>query len=1297
MKWQAFRLRALWCWHQLLTLGLVGIVIIAVLVAISQQLLPLLDRYRPDAEAALSARIGVPVTLERLQGQVDGTQLRVSLVKLELRDPADRRVVLLQVPEVELRPAIWQSLWHREMRVDVRLRGLRIHIDQQPDGSLQLRELAGLARRDAGTAEQTLRFVLRQPVLALSESRVSLALNRFPPLTLSSVEVVNRNAGDSHRLAGRVRLPGVTSDLGVQIDLDGDPLRWQEGRLRLWAELPVLALDDWLPVLPAAAPDISHLRGGGRYWFDFHRGQLNKVQAEVDWPEVDLQHDGRQHALRNLRGVIAWHRHGADWQLAADRLRGTVDGQPWPVPRLALRSHPGTLTIAAAQANIGAAARLLADAPLPEAQRTLLRDAAPDGELVGLRLDLSPLAEGRWQLRRLDTQVRRLAITSTGVRPGMRNVTGWLRWTPQRAWVGLDTRAARLDLPGLLREPLHLQSLRGQLRFVNEADGWRLDSDHLQVANSDARGTALASLTLPRGNPGAGRLSLLGALVDARASSAWRYLPRSSSEKAVAWMRQGIKAGAVRRADITYEGPVHARPDQDPARLLMHFDLVGGRVEYATGWPEIRDLDARVTLDGRHLAVAATRAHLLDGTAAAPVTAEVADLHDPVIEVAAEIAGNGRDIMQLFRDSPLKVHTPGLADTLTLEGPVQGRLALAVPLRGGPVDVDIAARLSDNQLGLTAANLVATGLTGDIRYSSARGLQSSRLDARLLEAPVQADIRTRQGERPEILVNVAGSAEVPALRRWLASSLLDIASGKADYQARVSIPAGGSVRMQLDSSLAGMRIKLPAPFGKTPQEAVPLRYQVVFGGEEQMARLQYGQRMSAGLVWKGKRVERALFRLDSTAAAWPEKRGIEVEGRVARLDLGEWRPWLALFQKPAQPATVAARGETAWPELTRLSVDTRQLLAEGWLVRNAHVGLARQPGNWLVTLDSDELVGSAQWPDAAGSEIGVTFSRLQWPLPMAPGSRKEAPAGLNPVAGLGNRPLVVRGEGLRFAAWPGLGPVAVNGRLMPIPSGLRVDGIALRSPVLTFNGKLDWQWRGGVATRLQGRAGSPNISGLLGAFGLNPGVVSRQASADFDLAWRGAPDKAALGGLDGRLKVVLEEGRLLNVSTGTSASRIFGWFDLDNLRRRFKGDFSDVVRRGLVFDRITLEGPLQAGVMQPAALAVTGPTLQAKGDGRLDLGQKQLDQQITVTMPMTSAVPLAAVVMAGPVVGGAVAAAQMAFDKQIDRATQLHYRVSGDWANPRVEKQTTKAAAQSQARKTAGVASAPVVTQESAR
>lgn len=1272
MNWQALRLYALWCWHQLLTLGLAALVVVAVMVGVSRELLPLADDYRPRLEQALGKRLGMPVTLQRLEGEADGLQLFLRLVQLDLRDPARPQQVLLRVPEVEIRPKVWSSLWHRELRVDVRLRGLDLHVDQQPDGRFQLRELAGLARRDARSAERTLGFVLRQPVLALSESRIAITLRDLPPVTLAGIELVNRNAGDSHRLAGRLRLPGAAEELVLQAELDGDPLHWRQGRARAWLRLPVVTLDGWLPAFAGAGNrygiSVDQLRGGGQYWLELDRGRLVSARADIDWRDVHVSREGQPRHLQRLRGQLAWSRNTGGWQVAGSGLQGWVDDQRWPLPSLALRGGPGTLAVAARNTNVAGALRLLAWVRLPPALADWMREAAPEGQVGALRADLAARTEGGWSLRRLDVEVSGLGLRPVAARPGLQGLGGWVRWTPDAAWAGLALRHGALHLPTFQPDPIPVFGLEGRLHLRREGDAWRLDSGRLQGANGDLGASGVLSVLLPPA-PAQPRVSMAAEVRQARAGSAWRYIPmHAAGEKTIAWLRGHLTAGTIPRGELYYEGPLHADPEADPGHFLLRADLRRAQLDYAAGWPALRELDAEVVLDGRRLLVRKGTARLLDGSRGRDLVAEIPDLRLGVLSVAGSLDSNGADLTRLFRDSPLAQQLPGLTDVLALEGPLSGRLALTLPLKEhGPPAVAISARLADNRLFIKPAHLTVSRLRGDLAWSTAQGLSSPALAGELLEAPMRAAISSEGARRATVVVTAEGSAGVPALRRWLGSSLLDFTSGSAPWLARVTVPAGGSPRLQVDSPLTGLRVALPSPLGKGATESVPLRYQAGLGGSEQYARLQYGQRLAGGLVWQGSRLDRALFRLDSTSAAWPQQPGLEIEGRMARLDVGEWKPVVLRQARRERPATVAVRSDAGMPGVTRLDLDVQELLVEGWRLRDARVDLRRQGPAWQLGVDSDEVAASARLPDAPGSEIVVGFSRLQWPLPQAPG-KAGAGAGLNPVAGLGNRPVAVSGEGLRLAAWPGLGALAVKARVLPLPAGLRVEDIDLRGPHLGFSGQLDWLWRGGDSTRLQGSASTGNVGGLLTALGMPQPITGRGGKAELDLSWPGAPDRAAPGLLDGRVKVALEPGRLLNVSTGTSASRVFGWLSLENLQRRLKGDFGDVTRRGLSFDSISLEGTLNAGVMQPALVRVKGPTLQAEGQGRIDLGQRRLDQHYTVVVPMTSAVPIAAVVMAGPVVGGAVAAAQMAFDKQIDKATQLHYHVSGDWSDPRIER-----------------------------
>ncbi|MDQ8036745.1 MAG: DUF3971 domain-containing protein, partial [Pedobacter sp.] len=805
MNWQTLRLRLLWCWHQLLTLGLIALVLVAVLVGVGRQFLPELDQYRPRVEAELSARMGLPVKLARLEGAWEGFGLRLQLHDLQLRDPASPEHVLLGIPEVELRPAFWQSLWHREPRVDVRLSGLDIHLDQLDDGSVKLRELSSLAGSDPRAAEQALRFALRQPALALSGSRVALALQGKPTVTFSDIDLVNINRGDRHQLAGRLRVTGNPEALDLQLDLTGDPLHWQQGELRIWLHLPVVALERWLPVPAANTRGLHSLTGGGNYWLHFRQGELASVQAKLDWRDVVLDDGQRRHHLQNLRGELAWSQADQGWQLAASALEGRVDNIVLPLRALALSHRDSTMDVALAQVDLGAAAQLAANLDLPEKLAAWLREAAPQGRVPTLRAGLALDADGNWQPQSLDARVAGLQAQASKAWPGLSGFAGWLRWTPDTAWLGLATNKAELNLPQLFRERIAVDSLQGHLRLQrSQQQGkahWLLATDRLQVRNPDARGSAVLSLDIPEDDPAATRLSLLAGLQEAKAASTWRYVPWTvAGDATLDWLRRSILAGRVSQGDFLYEGPLHDRPDLGGHRMQMRFALSDGRLDYDSHWPELRQLDAVVSIDGGRLSVSSNSAQLLDATQGRHITAEIADLHKPVLQIQGELSSNGDDLMRLFRESALKAHTGGLAEVLDMEGAFKGQLDLAIPLQGGDPDVQVQAQLAGNRLLLRDAGLDVNGLEGALVYSSKAGLESPGLRARLLESPVTASIssQVKRGVLSEVNVNVAGQVGVPALRRWLGSNLLDMATGSAYYQAKVSVPADASaVRLQL--------------------------------------------------------------------------------------------------------------------------------------------------------------------------------------------------------------------------------------------------------------------------------------------------------------------------------------------------------------------------------------------------------------------------------------------------------------------------------------------------------------------
>ncbi|MGO3216083.1 MAG: YhdP family protein, partial [Halomonas sp.] len=67
-----------------------------------------------------------------------------------------------------------------------------------------------------------------------------------------------------------------------------------------------------------------------------------------------------------------------------------------------------------------------------------------------------------------------------------------------------------------------------------------------------------------------------------------------------------------------------------------------------------------------------------------------------------------------------------------------------------------------------------------------------------------------------------------------------------------------------------------------------------------------------------------------------------------------------------------------------------------------------------------------------------------------------------------------------------------------------------------------------------------------------------------------------------------------------------------------------------------------------------------------DLVNRELDQRLGVTLPVTQSLPIAAIAVGAPIVGGALFIADKLFGDALDRVTTLHYRVRGPWTSPQV-------------------------------
>lgn len=1188
--------------HALLMVMAALLIPLALVVGVGRELMPLVAEHRVDIERMLSRQTGLRLETGELVGDWHGLRPEITVRQLRIYAHADSREPALVVPALRATPDWWASLRDLGLRLRTDVDGLQLTLASDDQGGLRVLEFADLGESDPERTRRTVQWLLAQPGLELSDHRLRWQAPGVPVQLLRDVRIQQYRRGNDYRLQADFRLGEGEAWQHAMVRVQGDPLNWRATPWQAWLDVDDLAAwQPWLRLVPAASG--VRLQGGrAALWLDSAGGlpsagtiSLQRVGLQAELPQRGL------YQASDLSGVISLRRgDGPGWQLAADDLDGRINDLALPLQRIAVDYRPDAVLASAARLSLaGAQAWLARERLLPATLAKTLAQLQPQGWLPRLQLSLARDGQG-WQLRDISSEFKALTVQAGAGHPGVKGLAGWLRGTPERGLLSLDTRHAVLDLPQTFHEPVPVDLLRGSLRWQH-ADGlWHIDSDSLQLANEDAEGRAQLAVRIPDARPGEATLELLARLGNGRLDRAWRYVPwQSAGEHTLAWLQQALRGGTVAQASFLHSGRI-AGPHA--GSLDMQFDLRDATLDYAPGWPVLSGLDARLDIFASRLAVSASKARVMDSEVSR-LEAVIPDLKRSVLDIDADLAMDLEALDKLMAESPLRASTAETARRLALSGPAQARLGLVVQLASGHTDVKVDARLKDATIALPEERLSFSGVTGPVRFDSRRGLDASALQATLWGQAMRVSLGgdSRAGHWWQQRIGVDGVVDASALGRWLDVDLARYLRGSAPVRVGLTVPvaAPGASDLRIASSLQGMRLLLPAPLDKTPAAVWPLTYQGGLGRGEQTGSVSLDGVARAGMAWRDGVLQRLRVQVGGNGPATPEQPGTVIEADLDRLDVAAWQRFLR-----------------------------QQAGAAG------HVGTEALPPLRQLNLAADSIV-------IAGETLGATHGQARrvdkgWSLAL---------------------------KGLQPSSRPGWPATEINADLIGGAGQWQLSGLSVKQPLATFTGSLAWQ--GGLrgATTLKGQVDGHDLARLLEQFG-QPALLSSDAvSARGELRWSGQPDDFALATLDGALEAHLKSGRIKDVNGISPATRLFGLINASNIMRRLRLDFTDVTRKGLNFDQITVQADLQDGVSRNARFDMDGPSMSIRGRGWVNLNTRELDQQLRIGVPVSSAVPVVAGFLAGPVVGGALVAADLLFDKQLSKLTSVRYRVSGPWDN----------------------------------
>ncbi len=1266
-----------------LKLLLTLLVLTAVVFGLGRLLATQVTDFRTDIEQWATQRLGQPLRIGSLRAGWQGITPQLVLKDVSLLSPQDGAVVL-SLSEIRLRLSLFDSLRTARLQLqELRLSGVDILVKRRSDGSVVA---AGLEQLSAGQGDASALFLIPSRI-SLTDSDIywqNLAIGAAP-LHFSNVHAVLTNAGRQHSFSMTLQPPGGgNGHVQLSADITGDlnsPAGWSGD---VYFKGQQLALAE---LLKYRIPEGYRFRRGQadiELWSEWKKGRMHWLGGNAGLQNLELVQLSQENRIANkilqidrLGGNIRWQYQTDGWDLDIQDIRLERMGLDWPDSRFSIATKfdpQGHLHIRSGAdflriEDIGAVIRMF---PLPDPEfEQALASIRPHSDLHDLRFRYDAGDQHtRWSARGTASS---LFTKHWRAIPGVNNLSTRFWANQDQGTLQLEGRDTRLRFPGLFRDPLTLQRLEGLLQWRRQPDGgWLIDTRNLLAGNRDLSTRSRLRLALPADPKQSVFMDLQTDFRDGDARTTSRYLPVGiMSDKVVAWLDRSIESGRVVEGSCLVRGPLRDFPfnETDSGRFEVFFTVDDLRLDYWPGWPALEKIEADVRFlnNGFDTWINSGRlyqTHISNGHA------RITDLRaTSPLELTARADGPLPDVLKLLRESPLSEKFGAGVGQLQAGGGFHLDLDLGIPIKDGS-DPQIRGRLSflDSTLDIKNWQLPISGLRGDLLFDQ-NGVEAKQIHALIFGNPVDVGIQRSAAGRPSTRILASAALPIRSLAKQFPEPALKSLHGTSDWQLQLDIPNLSApphtpVMLQVSSNLLGTAIDQPPPLGKTAAEQ--REFSVSAAIEDRagsILHINYGPLINAAVqlhetTGGHTAVASGDIRLGAGRAKLPAQ-GLEIHAQLEELDLGHWLQFAG---------TLDASGESSLPRLHKLQARIDRLQAGPVALRQVALDLAHRDRALSGTLSSDRFEGRALVPDAPMQKpLVIELKRLE--LEHLPGGS----AADDPEQQISS-PLPTRMPALQLD----VEQLQVNGHGMGklqlhtsrLPNGLELKRLLLSGSSLletTITGEWVLGSDGGERSSFDLSLKSDDLGRLITTLGYARSIDKAPMEVAGPLFWHGSPWQVNRASLSGQVNLRLEEGRLLQIDSGLGG-RAFGLLTIDdNLWRRLTLDFSNLFEKGFSFNKARADIRIADGKAYSDDTKIKGPAARIDFEGWADLAAETLDQNVTVTPRLSSTLPIAGALIVNPAGGAALLLAQQLVGDKVDKVSRVRYRVTGPWADPKVE------------------------------
>ncbi|MBD9457346.1 TIGR02099 family protein [Pseudomonas sp. PDM05] len=1246
-------------------LGLCALLLVlaAVYVSLGRELTPLVAEYRAEVEAKAQAAVDMPLHIGSLEGRWSGFAPMLLAHDVMLGEGSSA----LRLDQVEVVPDIWASLMAREVRIaHLEVSGLQLSVKEDKDGHWALQ---GLPVQDDQPLDpqQLLQRMQMVKRVSLLDSQVTLQPFDQPPLTLTYVGLSLHTGITRQRLDARLTLPdGQPLALSLRTRIRAS--QWQDAEAQAYLSLPQSDWAKWIPAKLTQQWKLTQFKAGGEFWLTWAKGTVQSAVVRLNSPQIKGSYAERKPVhIENLALNAYLQRSDSGLTVLFDSLAMNLGETRWE-SRVQLQQSLATdkdqevWKLQADRLDLTPITPLLnALAPLPEGFATTIEHLKAIGLLRNVLVDFRPQDTTDQKLS-FAANLERVGFDAYFGAPAARNISGSISGDLGHGELRMDSRDFSLHLDPIFAKPWQYIQANARLTWKLDKDGFTLIAPYIKVLGEEGKVAADFLIRLSFDQSREDYMDLRVGMVDGDGRFTSKYLPAVLSPALDEWLRTAILKGAVDEGFFQYQGSLNHDALPASRNISLFFKVHDAELAFQPGWPHVSKVTGEVFVEESGVRILASKGQLLD--------TKVNDIYVNIPHAPADkdshllltggFAGGLGDGLKILQEAPI-----GTASTFAGwkgEGDLQGSLDLDIPLaKGAEPKIVVDFKTDKSRLQLAEPTLDLTQLKGDFRFDSAKGLSGQNITAQAFDRPISAQIVA--GGKPGNIstrVTAKGQVTVKRLTDWLKISQPLPVSGDIPYQLQLNLD-GADSQLMVSSNLKGVAVDLPAPFGMPASQGRDSVFRMTLQGNERRYWFDYGELANFTFAAPPDKFNdgRGELFLGDGDALLPTVKGLRIRGVLSELDLD---PWKKLVDRYAGNDP----GGSAKQLLSGADFKVGKLTGFGTQFDQVKLQLDRKPAAWGLQLDSQQAKGTVNLPDAKGAPIAINLQYVK--LPAVDPSVQADENAPDPLADIDPKDIpaldiaidqLFQGPDL-IGAW--------SLKIRPTTKGLAFTNLDLGLKGMQLKGDGGWEGApGSSGSWYKGRLDGKNIGDVLKGWGYAPTVTSKDFHLDVDGRWPGSPAYVGPKRFSGSLDASFRSGQFVEVEGGAQALRVFGLLNFNSIGRRLRLDFSDLLGKGLSYDRV--KGLLAAsnGVfVTREPITMTGPSTNLELNGTLDLVADRVDAKLLVTLPVTNNLPIAALIVGAPAIGGALFLIDKLIGDRVSRFASVQYKVEGPWKDPKI-------------------------------